>query len=77
MNKSLERYLAFGFGVIFVVVLLVLAYRFPYPTPFQYTVFRIVLALAAGGVAAIGYYYQNLASRTVFDIPRGEQDRVI
>ena len=51
--KSVERYLAFAFGVIFVVVLLVLATKFPNPTPFQYTVFRIVLALASGGVAAM------------------------
>jgi len=65
MNKSLERYLAFGFGVIFVVVLLVLAYRFPYPTPFQYTVFRIVLALAAGGVAAMipGFLNVDLSTK--------------
>jgi hypothetical protein len=53
MNKSIERFLAFGFGIIFVVVLIVLAIKFPNPTPFQYTVFRIVLALAAGGVAAM------------------------
>jgi hypothetical protein len=53
MSKSVERYLAFGFGVVFVVVLLVLATRYPNPTPFQYTVFRIVLALASGGVAAM------------------------
>ncbi len=53
MDKSVERLLAFGFGVIFVVVLLILAVKFPNPTPFQYTVFRIVLALAAGGVAAM------------------------
>jgi hypothetical protein len=53
MNKSVERFLAFGFGVIFVVVLLILAIKYPNPTPFQYTVFRIVLALAAGGVAAM------------------------
>ena len=35
------------------IVLIVLAIKFPNPTPFQYTVFRIVLALAAGGVAAM------------------------
>lgn len=42
----------FSFGVVFVVVLLALAIKFKKPTPFQYTVFRIVLALAAAGVAA-------------------------
>jgi hypothetical protein len=53
MTKSQERVLAFLFGVCFVVVLLVLAIVFPNPTPFQYTVFRIVLALAAAGTAAM------------------------
>src|ERR1700683_5554384 len=53
MKKSGGRFLAFGFGIIFVVVLLILAIEFPNPTPFQHTVFRIVLALAAGGVAAM------------------------
>jgi hypothetical protein len=53
MNKAAERLLAFSFGVIFVIVLLVLAIVFPNPTQFQYAVFRIVLALAAGGVASM------------------------
>ena len=53
MAKVSERYIAFVFGVVFVIVLLLLAIKFPNPTPFQYTVFRIVLALAAGGVAAM------------------------
>ncbi len=53
MNKSQERVAAFAFGTLFVVVLLFLAIFHPNPTPFQYTVFRIVLALAAGGVAAM------------------------
>lgn len=44
---------AFVFGVAFVVTLIVLAMKFPHPTLFQYNVFRIVLALAAGGVAAM------------------------
>jgi hypothetical protein len=53
VNKATERSVAFVFGVVFVIVLLLLAIKFPNPTPFQYTVFRIVLALAAGGVAAM------------------------
>ncbi len=53
MRKPTERHLAFAFGVVFVIVILVLATSVPNPTPFQYTVFRIVLALAAGGVAAM------------------------
>jgi hypothetical protein len=47
-----ERIAIFVFGVTFVVALVVLAIVFPAPTSFQYTVFRTVLALAAGGVAA-------------------------
>lgn len=51
MNKQNERTLAFAFGVVFIVTLIGLALFVPNPTPFQYTVFRIVLALAAAGVA--------------------------
>jgi hypothetical protein len=53
MSKGTEKVLAFVFGAVFVTALLVLAVAVPSPTPFQYTVFRIVLALAAGGVAAV------------------------
>lgn len=53
MTKRVQQFGALSFGVIFVVVLLVLAVRFPNPTQFQYTVFRVVLALAAAGVAAM------------------------
>ena len=47
-----ERIAIFAFGATFVTALLVRAVVFPEPTPFQYTVFRIVLALAAAGIAA-------------------------
>jgi hypothetical protein len=53
MSKSQEKIAAFAFGVVFVIVLIVLAISFPNPTPFQYTTFRIILALAAGGVAVM------------------------
>jgi len=43
---------AFTFGVVFVIVLLGFSAVIPRPTPFQYTVYRIVLALSAAGVAA-------------------------
>lgn len=43
----------FAFGVVFVGTLLLLSIRFPNPTDFQYLVFRIVLALASAGVAAL------------------------
>ncbi len=44
--------LAFWFGVVFVIAILILAVAIPTPTAFQYLVFRIVLALAAAGVAS-------------------------
>jgi hypothetical protein len=53
MTKTVQIILAFIFGVVFVGVLMVVAIAFPQPSPFQYTVFRIVLALAAAGVAAM------------------------
>jgi hypothetical protein len=53
MRSGGQQITAFTFGVIFVTALLVLAVKFPEPTSFQYMVFRIVLALAAGGVGAM------------------------
>lgn len=47
-----EQLAVFVFGVAFVITLLALAVLFPEPSDFQYVVFRIVLALAAAGVAA-------------------------
>lgn len=52
LTRQHERIAVFVFGVLFVILLIVLALFVPKPTPFQYTVFRIVLALAAAGVAA-------------------------
>jgi hypothetical protein len=45
--------LAFFFGLCFVGILLILAIGFPQPTAFQYMVFRIILALAAAGIAGV------------------------
>jgi hypothetical protein len=45
--------LGFVFGVIFLSAILILAVFIPQPSDFQYQVFRIVLALAAGGVGAV------------------------
>lgn len=47
-----ERFAVFVFGVMFLIGLSVLSISLPNPTLFQYTVFRIILALAAAGVAA-------------------------
>lgn len=49
----MEVAVAFTFGVVFVVTMLIIAFRFPHPTPFQYNVFRTVLALAAAGAGAM------------------------
>jgi len=53
MSKSAEKLIAVVFGVVFISTILVIAIFFPQPTTFQYTVFRIVLALAAAGVASV------------------------
>ncbi|HEX3152656.1 MAG TPA: hypothetical protein VHR66_31580 [Gemmataceae bacterium] len=45
--------IAASFGVAFVIGSIVLAIFFPRPTGFQQQVFRIVLSLAAAGVAAM------------------------
>ncbi|MBK1877987.1 DUF4019 domain-containing protein [Pelagicoccus mobilis] len=42
----------FIFGIVFLSTILTLATAFPDPTPFQYTTFRIVLALSVAGIAA-------------------------
>ncbi len=51
--EARTKLLAFFFGLCFVAALLVLAVWFPSSTPFQHTVFRITLALAAAGVAGV------------------------
>jgi hypothetical protein len=53
MSKAVQIFIAFFFGVVFVGTLMVVAFVFPHPSPFQYLVFRIVLALAAAGIAAM------------------------
>lgn len=49
MTKTHERWAAFCFGIFFIVFLLVVAIFIPTPSQFQYTLFRIVLSLAAAG----------------------------
>lgn len=51
--EARSKLLAFFFGLCFVTIVLVLAIWFPNPTAFQYTVFRITLALAAAGIAGV------------------------
>jgi hypothetical protein len=52
-QSRLEQLLAFAFGVVFMIAIVILALKYPAPSPFQYTVFRIVLALAAASFAVM------------------------
>jgi hypothetical protein len=65
-----EKVAGFIFGVVFVATLLVLAIKVPNPTEPQFFVFRIVLALAAAGVAAIIPGFLNIESKTVLYVIR-------
>jgi hypothetical protein len=49
MGKTLERYLAFAFGIIFVASILLIAIYIPSPTRFQEQIFRITLSVSAAG----------------------------
>ena len=64
---------AFAFGIIFVIVLMIIAFKVPNPTPFQYNVFRIILSLAAAGVAAMipGFINVELGKTTEIIIRAG------
>lgn len=52
-GKHQQRIAAFAFGVVFLSALLAIAIFIPHPADFQIYVFRIVLAIAAAGVAAM------------------------
>lgn len=52
-EKRWEVIAAFAFGCVFLVVVLLITWYKPTPTPFEYTVFRITISLAASGVGAI------------------------
>ncbi len=51
---------AFAFGVLFAVIMVIVAVVIPNPSDFQYFVFRTLLALAAGGIAAFIPGFLNL-----------------
>lgn len=48
-----EKIAVFAFGVIFISILLALVLLFPHLSPEAYTVFRIIIALAAAGIGAV------------------------
>ena len=59
-------------GIAFAVTMLVMAVRFPRPTPFQTFVFRSVLALSAGSMAAaIPGFLEVEANLTGFGVRAG------
>jgi internalin A len=51
MPENKEKYLMFGFSIAFIIVIITIALFVPNPTAFQYTIFRVVLALFAAGTA--------------------------
>jgi MFS family permease len=53
LSKKQQLIISFVFGVVFILLLLVVVFIHPNPSPVQYLVIRVVLALAAAGVAAI------------------------
>lgn len=50
---GIDTVFAFTFGVIFVLALLVLTVAIPNPTPSQEQTFRVVMSLAAAGIASM------------------------
>jgi hypothetical protein len=52
-QSRIQLYLSFGTGVFFMLILLTLAISISQPTIWQYTLFRTILSLAAGGIAAL------------------------
>ncbi|HEX4500248.1 MAG TPA: DUF4019 domain-containing protein [Scandinavium sp.] len=50
---SIEKALLFSFAVFFVIIMLILVVAIPYPTQKQWWVFRLVLAMIAGGFGAM------------------------
>jgi TIR domain len=53
VKKPTQVICAFAFGVVFIVVMLVIAIDIPYPPDFRFLTFRVILALAAGGIAGM------------------------
>jgi hypothetical protein len=50
-DGRLKLILSFLFGVVFLAALFIVVLIVPSPTDTQFEVFRIIIALAAGGVA--------------------------
>src|ERR1700735_591841 len=63
-ERALAVIMAFGFGVVFVTALLVFVALAPNSTDRQFEVIRIILALVAGGIAAMIPGFLNLKLQT-------------
>lgn len=48
-----DKFIRYGFAVVAIVAILITTITTPNPTPYQYIVYRIVLALAAGCIGAV------------------------
>lgn len=73
IGKKTQIICAFLFGCVFICSLLVLALVVPNPTQYQYQTFRIVMSLAAAGVAAMipGFLKVELTAATEVTIRAG------
>lgn len=60
-----DKLLAFIFGVVFLSIILLIAIFIPNPTGFSYTIFRIVVALAAAGIGAVIPGFLNVSFRNL------------
>jgi hypothetical protein len=69
----MQAILAFGFGVVFLAALLAIVIFIPTPTDDQMVIFRIVIAVAAGGAAAIipGFIDLNMSRGSAFALRAG------
>lgn len=52
-SSERDKYLGYAFAVVALIVVLITTITTPNPTSYQYTVYRIILALAAGGIGAV------------------------
>lgn len=50
---TIDKLLAFVFGIVFILALLVIAIVMDSPSGSQQATFRVILALAAGGIGAV------------------------
>lgn len=73
LTKQNSSLLSFIFGTVFVATLLIVNMAIPDPTPTQWETFRIILAIAAGGVGAMipGFLNVQVTPSAKFAISAG------